>query len=153
MATAIQLGLVPGFALQDGDLLARLLSGAFSGGTFGLGNTVNDNVDITNSGDNTVIGAQQITASVTIITTATPTGNSVQLPEILPSTLVRIYNDSTETIYVFPPTGQSIDGAPNNEAVWLSGGARCDYMFMGYVVVAGVGYQGWKSDLLGSPSA
>ena len=146
MTTAIEAGLISGFALQDGDQIAKLLGGgAGGGGALGLGNTANNNVNLTGSSNNNVVGATQISGSVTVVTTVTATGNSIQLVPIAVSSALRIYNESANIMYVFPPTGQSIDGAPVNSAVFLSGGARCEYVYLGA--------NAWISDLLGSPSA
>jgi hypothetical protein len=149
MTTALEVGLVPGFALQDGDQIAKLLGGAGGGagggGGLGLGNTVSSGVSLVGSSDNNIIGATQVSSSVTVVTTVTATGNSIQLAVIGMASALRIYNESANIMYVFPPTGQSIDGAPVNAAVFLSGGARCEYVYLGA--------NAWISDLLGSPSA
>jgi hypothetical protein len=148
MTTAIEVGLVPGFALQDGDQIAKLLGGGgggAGGGGLGLGNTVSSAVDLTGSSNNNIVGATQISSSVSVVTTVTATGNSIQLAVIGIASALRIYNEAADVIYVFPPTGQSIDGAPVNAAVFLSGGARCEYVYLGA--------NAWISDLLGSPSA
>lgn len=145
MTTAIQVGLVPGFALQDGDKLAQLLGGGGVSGSFGLGSTANQNTNLSSTGNNTLVGASLIGSSVTVVGTTTTTNNSVQLAQIPPTTMLRIYNTTANPIYVFPPTGQTIDSAPLATAVVLSGGARCDYLYLGN--------NAWRSDLLGSPSA
>jgi hypothetical protein len=141
-ATADQLGLVPGFALQDGDLLAKLLN---EGNALGLGNTANGSLDLTGSGNNSIFDAFQIDSSITVLTVVTLTSNSVQLVPIEVASTLRIYNTTPNVAYVFPPEGQEIDGAPTNGAVWLSGGARCDYVYLGDGA--------WISDLLGTASA
>jgi hypothetical protein len=150
MPTADQVGLVPGFALQDGDKIAQLLEGAggaggVTGGGLGLGNTVSLNVNLSGSSNINPVGSTQVVSSVTVITVVTPTGNSLQLATIPVCTLLRVFNQSAEVAHIFPRTGQSIDGAPASESVWLSGGARCDYLYLGG--------NAWISDLLGSPSA
>src|SRR5215831_634675 len=149
MATAIQLGLVPGFAEQDGDQIARLLSGGGAGpvapgAAWGLGNTTQPAQAAT--GNNNFGTAAPITASVTALTTVTGTNNSVTLPQIVAGTMVRIFNTSANVAYIFPPLlTQHIDTAGNGQSVFLSGAARCDYMYMGN--------NAWLSSLLGSPSA
>lgn len=138
--TAIQLGLVPGFALQDGDLLAKLLASASS---FGAGPTVAGSVSGTGT---TAADATQLTSSVNLLTTLTATNNAVKLPNIPASTMIRIYNNSTVVAHIFPPDlNQSIDTAAAGAAVQLAPGARCDYLYLGD--------DRWVSDLLGSPSA
>lgn len=153
MTTAMQLGLVPGFALQDGDLLAKLLSGGIvaggAAGGFGLGATANTNVDLTNSSNANVVGSTLITGSVTVVMTATATGNSLQLAPVAPLTFLRIFNESTQAINIYPPTGQSADivtgaPAPINAGVQLSGGVGCDYLYLGS--------NQWITDLLGGNS-
>lgn len=142
--TALQAGLVPGLALQDGDAIARIVGG--SGGGFGLGpSTSSAPTDLTNTGNNAAGTAAPVGTSATVVGTATATGNSIKLVTIPVTTSLRIYNESVRTIYVFPPTGQSIDGAAANTAVFLASGARCDYMYMGNNL--------WKSNLLGTTSA
>lgn len=138
--TAIQVGLMPGFALQDGDQLAKLLASASS---FGAGPTVAGDV----SGTGTTAGdATQLNSSVNLLTTLTATNNAVKLPNIPASTMVRIYNNSTVAAQIFPPDpNQSIDAAAAGAAVQLSPNARCDYLYLGN--------DHWVSDLLGSPSA
>jgi hypothetical protein len=140
MVTAIQVGLVPGFALQDGDKLARLLSGSL-----GLGATSSTNFDLSKSGSDSIVGATQIVSTFTIINNVDPAHDSIQLAGIAVGAFLRIFNNSENVVYVFPPEGQSIDGAPVDTAVWLSGGARCDYYYMGDGT--------WVSDLLGTKSA
>lgn len=146
MATAIQLGLVPGFALQNGDLLAELISGGGTvppGAMFGLGSTANPSQGAT--GNNSFANAAQLTSSISIIPGATATNNSVKLAEIGIGTVMRIYNTSAQLIWVFPPVSfQFIDGNPAGQAVPLSGDARCDYLYLGL--------NAWISDLLGSAS-
>lgn len=149
MPTALQVGLVPGFALQDGDKLAQLLGGgAGTGGGFGLGNTANANVDLTGSSNNNITGATQVIASVTVLLTVTLTGNSLQLVPVPISSMLRIYNLAANPAFIFPPTGMSVDmslvgaPAPINTAVQLSGGARVDFLYLGN--------NQWISDLLGS---
>lgn len=152
MATALELGLVPGFALQDGDRLAELIGGSGPGGAgggFGLGNTASGNTDLTNSSNNSATGAMQIVSSVTVVMTATATGNSLQLVPIPVSTALRIYNETGQMIYIFPPTGMSADisqgiAAPINDGLDLTGGMRCDYLYLGN--------NQWITDLLGSSS-
>lgn len=147
MATAIQLGLVPGFALQNGDLIAALLSGeggaAAPGAMFGLGSTTNPTQAAT--GNASFANAAQLNSSVSVMSSVTATQNSVRLAEIPPGTCMRIYNPTANLLNVFPPaTNQSIDGNPNGNAVFLSADARCDYMYIGNNV--------WLSDLLGTSS-
>jgi hypothetical protein len=148
MASAIQLGLVPGFAEQDGDQIARLLSGTGGpiapGAAWGLGNTVSPAISAT--GNNNIGAAYDIVSSINTVTVATGTNNSVQLPLINTGSAIRIYNTTASVVYVFPATLTSnIDAAANGVAVQLAPGARCDYMFMGN--------NHWVSNLLGSPSA
>lgn len=150
MPTALQVGLVPGFALQDGDRIAQLLGGggAGMGGGFGLGNTANANVDLTGSSNNNITGATQVIASVTVLLTVTLTGNSLQLVPVPISAMLRIYNASANPAFIFPPTGMSVDmsligaPAPINTAVELSGGDRADFLYLGN--------NQWITDLLGS---
>lgn len=148
MATAIQVGLVPGFALQDGDLLAELLTGGAEGvspgAMFGLGSTTNPSQGAT--GNNSFANAAQLLSSVTVLTTVTATQNSVRLAEIPVGTVMRIYNATANLANVFPPiASQQIDGNPPGNPVFLSGDSRCDYLYLG----AGQ----WISDLLGTASA
>lgn len=147
MATAIQLGLVPGFALQNGDLIAELLSGeggaAAPGAMFGLGSTTNPAQAAT--GNASFANAAQLQSSITVVTTSSATANSLRLAQIPPGTGMRIYNTTANLLNVFPPaTNQSIDGNPNGNPVFLSADARCDYMYIGNNV--------WISDLLGTSS-
>lgn len=142
MATALQLGLVPGFALQDGDLLAELISegGGGGGGGFGLGSTTNTNFSAGTT-------PAPLVASVTIVTSATVTGNQVQLVDIPVCSILRIYNQTAQavSIVVFPPDPtQQIDGAGAGNSVTLSDNAACDYLYLGN--------GNWISDLLGSSS-
>lgn len=146
MATAIQLGLVPGFALQNGDLIAELLTGGAAsapGAMFGLGSTTNPNQAA--NGNNSFANAAQLNSSVSIIPAIIGNNNSVRLAEIGVGTCMRIYNNAAGVLWVFPPvTSQSIDGSPAGQAVPLSGDARCDYLYLGG--------NNWVSDLLGSAS-
>jgi hypothetical protein len=144
MPTALEVGLVPGFALQDGDLIARLLGGG-GAGNFGLGNTVSGDVDISGSGDNNPDSAYRIMSSVTVITSANSANNSIMLTEVPPLGILRIYNETPEALYIFPPAGQNVDGDVTDQPVWLSGGARCDYLYLGNGT--------WITDLLGTKSA
>lgn len=149
MPTALEVGLVPGFALQDGDKLAQLIGGGGAGGGFGLGNTTNGNANVGSSGNASATGAFQIAASVTVVMNATATNNSIQLTNIAPSSMLRIYNETAQLLYIFPPSGQSVDidtgnPVPVGDAVTLNGGARCDYLYLGS--------NQWISDLLGSSS-
>src|SRR3974377_264806 len=114
MASAIQLGLVPGFAEQDGDRIAILLSGGGApvapGAAWGMGSTTATGIVAT--GNNNFGAAYPLAASVNVILTATGTNNSVLLPQIATGTSIRIFNTSAATIYVFPPTlTQKIDAA------------------------------------------
>lgn len=140
--TAIQMGLMSGFALQDGDLLAKLLAGAGNfGGAPGVGGSAAGAVGGTNAAT-----AGALTSSINVMTGLTATTNSFSLPNTQAGKIIRIYNDSTVAMQVFPPAAnQTIDTAAAGAAVTLSPGARCDYVFMGN--------NSWVSDLLGSPSA
>jgi hypothetical protein len=150
MASAIQLGLVPGFALQDGDLLAALLSGEAGavapGAMFGLGSTVNAAVSGAGTGNANAATALPLSSSVSVLTTVTATNNSFALAPIQAGTVMRIYNATANLANVFPPnSAQQIDGNPPGNPVFLSGDARCDYMYLGN--------NQWISDLLGTASA
>lgn len=144
VATATQLGLVPGFALQDGDLLAELFTGGggLGGGGLGLGNTAAG----INLAGSSALNPVVLSATFTIILSA-PAGQAfVQLPEIPPGTFVRIYNNTVQIINIaLPDPSQSMDGNPGANTT-LADGARCDYVYLGFT--PGV----WVSDLLGSPS-
>jgi hypothetical protein len=150
MASAIQLGLVPGFALQDGDLLAALLSGEAGavapGAMFGLGSTTNPAVSGAGTGNNNSATAAMFASSINVLTTVTPTQNSFALAPIQAGTAIRVYNTTSNLAYVFPPnSAMSIDGNPPGQSVPLSGDARCDYLYLGN--------NAWVSDLLGTSSA
>lgn len=149
MTTALEVGLVSGFALQDGDRIAQLLGGA-GGGGFSLGSAGDVSMDLGSSGNNNIVGAVQIISAITVVTTATATNNSVQLASVGVFGVLRIFNRSTTNIYVFPPTGQSVDlvttgPVPINGSVTLIAGGQCDYAYLGNGQ--------WISDLLGSSSA
>lgn len=138
---AIQVGLVPGFALQDGDQIAKLLH---TNNSWGLGNTVEWDGEA--HGSNNFDHAAQINASVVILRHVTTTNSGVKLPEIQPIGIIRIYNQTPNVAHVFPPLNdQCIDEVPPAGSVWLSGGARCEYLFLGD--------NRWISNLLGSASA
>lgn len=142
--TALQFGLVPGYALQDGDKIAALLGNALAG-SMGLGDAASTGVDLTSSSNNSATGAYQVVGSVTQVSTATTTGNSIQLVPIAPNTTLRIYNDSLQVLNVFPPANQRIDGGAVGAKVTLAAGARCEYLYLGA--------NSWVSDLLGTKSA
>lgn len=143
MATAIQMGLVPGFAMQDGDLLAGLLSGGgLGGGGLGLGHTVSDSFDISSSTQDSPTPA---VSTVTVITVAGD-ASYFGLVDIPVCSILRVYNNSGNVIGVttVDPT-QQIDNEGAGQAVLLSANNRCDYLY--------IGDGNWISDLLGSPSA
>lgn len=138
--TAIQMGLVPGFALQDGDLLAKLLASA---GSFGGSPIVAGGISGTGT---TATSATPLTSSINLLTTLSATNNAIALPAIQPGKMIRIYNNSTVAARIFPPSPeQRIDAAAAGAYVQLAPAARCDYLFLGN--------NAWVSDLLGSPSA
>ena len=138
---AIQVGLNPGFALQDGDLIARLIAGA---GSWALGSTVD--LEARASGNNSMASAYEVRSSVVVLTHVTATENSVRLPNSGLMTIVRVFNMTPNVARIFPPDGDSrIDAVSPGHSVWLSGNARCDYLH--------VGTTRWLSTLLGSASA
>lgn len=144
--SATKLGLVPGFAQQDGDQLAALFDDVAgnTGGGFGLGPTANPNFSVVSSAGGTPV---PVTASVTVVTGASVTGSLIQLVDIPISTSLRIYNYTAQAIdlAVYPPDPtQQIDTYGPGNPVALSSGNACDYLYLG----GGV----WVSDVLGAPS-
>jgi len=118
---------MPGFALQDGDLIAKLLT--TSSGGFGLGATVDHNIE----GTGTTIGAaKQLQSSVNIIGTNSVTNHAVRLPLLSPVTSVRVYNRGSASSSVFPPNpGQSIDGGAPGAAVSVPDDSAREFMYLG----------------------
>jgi len=138
--TAIQFGLMPGFALQDGDLLARLI---WNAGAWGLGATVD--IEGHPHGNNNFHEATPITNSFTVVHPS-HSNNGLRLPHIAAGSMVRVYNTGSTHAHIFPADQeQRIDAVPPGQSVWLSGGARCDYVY--------VGDNRWLSNLLGGASA
>jgi len=139
---AVQVGLVPGFALQDGDRLALLLHEA---GSWGLG--LSTDPEVRPEGNNNFDMAQEIRSSVIVLEHVTHTDNSLRLPLIQPGKMIRVYHmGGTHHAHIFPATRQQrIDAAMPGHSVWLSGNARAEYLY--------IGHNRWLSNLLGSASA
>jgi hypothetical protein len=145
--TAVSAGLVTGFALQDGDAIARVSNLA---GPFALGATVTPSGTITTSNAPPAAGQLNVTSSVTVVT-STVAGGTVVLPVIPPGAMVRVYNKSVtiDTVHVYVPVaGQMMNGvaAPFTN---LAGNNACEYLYLG--VINGIGQ--WLSATLGVPQA
>jgi len=146
MSLAISAGLVPGFAAQDGDAIARVSNVA---GPFALGASVAFNaLAAGNFGATPPVGGYQITNSITIITGTAPgaTGAGyVILPLIPPGGVVRIYNTTGNTTGIMPPLPtQQIDQWAIGAGSQITGQTRAEFVYLGN--------NRWVSNLLGAIS-
>jgi hypothetical protein len=135
--TANMLGLVPGFALQDGDLMAKLFTDM---GGWGLGSLVDRELRAQGL---TFQTAQKIRASVNLVTYANATNDALRLLMIPECTSIRIYNTTTQALKIYPPaTDQRIASAAEGVHVTLPASGRGDFMF--------IGEKRWMSATLGA---
>jgi len=134
------LGLVPGFALQDGDLMAKLFTDM---GAWGLGALVNREFQ---AQGNSRATAAQIRSSVTLVTHAVANNNAVRVPIIPECTSLRLFNHSSpaHAILVYPPNEYMRIGelAPGASVTMLATHAALDLLYVGggqwYAIVLNV---------------
>lgn len=105
----------PGFALQDGLAINRLIARAFQGGI-----TRQDNITATAGG--TKAAAFPLVSTLNHITTVATAGDSVMLPKAIAGSRVVVRNDGANSLNVFSQGNDTISGNSAATALALAAG-------------------------------
>ncbi len=69
-------------------------------------------------------GDGPVTGNFIHVSTCANAGDAITLPAVTASAYLRVANDGAESMDIFPPSGEEINGAGANTAVALASGAR-----------------------------